>query len=74
MNKNTVKKLSHNPHYTMSEKELEALADMLADEAKSEKKQERAVPKINKNRVKKTFVKLDKVPALEEVDDNGDSK
>lgn len=73
MNKN-IKKLADNPHYTMSEEELEALANMLAEEAEAESKQERTALKINKNRVHKTFVKLEKTPALEEVDDDGNSE
>lgn len=74
MNKNSVKKLADNPHYSMSEAELEALAQLLAEEAEQEKKQEKE-PKVtlNKNRVKKDFVKLEKVPALEE-DDDGSSR
>lgn len=77
MNKNTVKKLADNPHYTMNEKELDELASMLREEAENEKKQERKkAPKVklNKNRVKKDFVKLEKVPALEEEDTNVSSE
>lgn len=75
MNKN-VKKLADNPHYSMSDKEIEELANVLAAEAEEEKKQERKAPvvKLNKNRVKKDFVKLEKTPALEEGDEDGDSR
>lgn len=76
MNKNTVKKLADNPHYSMNEKELDALAQMLREEAENEKKEESKKPviKLNKNRVKKDFVKLEKTPALDEVDEDESDK
>lgn len=76
MNKNTVKRLADNPHYSMNEKELDALAQMLREEAENEKKEESKKPviKLNKNRVKKDFVKLEKTPALDEVDEDESDK
>ena len=76
MNKNTVKRLADNPHYSMSEKELDALAQMLREEAEVEKKEESKKPviKLNKNRVKKDFVKLEKSSALDEVDEDESAK
>ena len=38
MNNNTIKRLADNPHYAMNDKELEALAKMLAEEAEAAKK------------------------------------
>lgn len=78
-NKNNVKQLAENPHYTMSEKELAALEELLREEAASEKAQEQEATEkkpakkvskviINKNRVKKDFVQFDKKPAIEEED------
>ena len=76
MNKNTVKRLAENPHYSMNEKELDALAQMLREEAEVEKKEESKKPviKLNKNRVKKDFVKLEKSSALDEVDEDESAK
>jgi len=78
MNKNTVKRLADNPHYSMNEHELEALAEMLREEAEAEKKAETKKPapevKLNKNRVKKDFVKLEKSSALKEVDEDESDK
>lgn len=76
MNKNTVKRLADNPHYSMNEKELDALAQMLREEAEVEKKEESKKPviKLNKNRVKKDFVKLEKSSALDEVDEDESAK
>ena len=71
MNKNGIKKLADNPHYSMSDAELEELANILAEEAEEQKAEEvREVPKVNKNRVKKSFVKLEKTPALTEADED----
>lgn len=75
MNKNGIKKLADNPHYSMSDSELEELANILAEEAEEQKAEERKeTPKINKNRVKKSYVKLDKTPALKEVDEDDASE
>lgn len=76
MNKNTIKKLADNPYYSMNEQELEALAELLREEAEVEKKEEKKAPKvqINKNRVKKDFVKIEKTPAIEEVDEDESAK
>lgn len=78
MNKNTVKRLADNPHYSMNEQELEALAELLREEAEAEKKAETKKPapevKLNKNRVKKDFVKLEKSSALKEVDEDESDK
>lgn len=70
MNKNTIKKLADNPHYSMNEKELEALANLLREEAEAQKDEgkDQKVKYINKNRVEKTKVELDKTPILEEED------
>lgn len=72
MNKNTIKKLADNPHYAMNDKELEALANMLREEAEAQKDegQDQKVKYVNKNRVHKTKVKLDKTPILEEEDND----
>jgi hypothetical protein len=75
MDKNRVKRLADNPYYSMNDKELEQLAEMLREEAKSAKeeetKEETKTPrrKVNKNRVMKTTPKLDKTPGLEEQED-----
>lgn len=76
MNKNTVKKLADNPYYSMNDKELEALSELLHEEAEVEKREESKISKIkiNKNKVKKNFVKLEKTPAIEEVDENEPTK
>ena len=71
MNNNTIKKLADNPHYAMNDKELEALAKMLHDEAEAAKADETPkVRKVNKNRVAKTTPTLTKTPTLQE--DNTD--
>ena len=77
MNNNTIKRLADNPHYAMNDKELEALAKMLHDEAEAAKKEELSkeletapVRKVNKNRVSKTVPSLTKTPTLQE--DNTD--
>lgn len=74
MDKNRVKRLADNPHYAMNDKELEQLAELLREEAKSEKEEEtkkstKELRKINKNRVTKTVPKLDKAPRLQEQSD-----
>lgn len=78
MNKNTVKKLAENPHYTMNDKELDALAQLLREEAEvqkdDEKKETHSKRYINKNRVNKTVPKLDKNPDVEEGDYDVDSE
>lgn len=75
MNKNTVKRLADNPHYAMNEKELEALAKLLHDEAEAEKKEETPkVKKIEKNRVHKTKPSLTKTPVLQEESDDVDAR
>lgn len=71
MNKNTIDKLANNPHYVMSNDEIERMAELLKYEADAQKEDERisipetaqgfTVPeKINKNRVKKNMAKIDK--------------
>ena len=78
MNKNTVKRLADNPHYAMNDKELEALAQMLREEAESEKSEEvketPTVKKVNKNRVNKTKPSLTKTPVLKEESDDVDAR
>jgi len=75
MDKNRVKKLADNPYYSMNDKELEQLAQMLREEAESERaeetKKETKKPRkgINKNRVTKTIPTVKKTPVLEEQDD-----
>lgn len=71
MNNNTIKRLADNPHYAMNDKELEALAKLLQDEAEAAKADETPkVRKVNKNRVAKTTPTLTKTPTLQE--DNND--
>ena len=71
MNNNTIKRLADNPHYAMNDKELEALAKLLHDEAEAAKTDETPkVRKVNKNRVTKTTPTLTKTPTLQE--DNTD--
>lgn len=71
MNNNTIKRLADNPHYAMNDKELEALAKLLQDEAEAAKADETPkVRKVNKNRVAKTTPTLTKTPTLQE--DNTD--
>ena len=78
MNKNTVKRLADNPHYAMNDKELEALAQMLREEAESEKSEEvketPTVKKVNKNRVNKIKPSLTKTPVLKEESDDVDAR
>ena len=67
MNKNTVKKLADNPYYTMNDKELESLANLLREEAERAREDEVfAAKKINKNRVVKTVPVIAKTSGLEE--------
>lgn len=79
MNKNAIKKLADNPHYSMSEAELNKLTQILAEEAEEAKEEEKEYPvlkpeiQLNKNRVKKTFVKINKSKAIKETD-NVDSE
>ena len=75
MNNNTIKRLADNPHYAMNDKELEALAKMLAEEAEAAKADETPkVRKINKNRVSKTIPTLTKTPTLQEDTTNVDER
>lgn len=68
MNKN-VKKLADNPHYTMSDEELDALANLLREEARDAADDEKPIILgIDKGRVKKSYGKLDKTRGLEEDD------
>ena len=70
MNKNTVKKLADNPYYTMNDKELESLANLLHEEAERAKEDEIfAQRKVNKNRVLKTKPTIARTSGLEEQDD-----
>lgn len=70
MNKNTVKKLAENPHYSMNEKELDALSQLLREEADNEIiEEEKVFRRVNKNRVKANHDKLDKENGIEEEDD-----
>ena len=77
MDKNRVRRLAENPYYSMNDKELEQLAQMLREEAESEraeeakKETETEKPRkgINKNRVTKTIPTVEKTPVLEEQDD-----
>ena len=67
MNGNTLKKLADNPHYAMSDNELEALANLLREEAENAKADETpTVRKVNKNRVSKVKPSLTKTPTLQE--------
>ena len=75
MNKNTVKKLADNPYYAMNDKELEALAKLLQEEAEVAKADETPrVRKVNKNRVTKTTPTLTKTPTLQEDSNNVDER
>lgn len=68
MNKN-VKKLADNPHYTMSDEELDELAELLRDEARNAEDDEKPIILgVNKGRVKKTYGVLNKTKGLEEDD------
>lgn len=69
MNKNTVKRLADNPHYTMSDDELDELAQLLREEARdSEDDEKPIVLGIDKGRVNKTYGKINKTRGLEEDD------
>lgn len=71
-NKNAIKKLANNPHYTMNSEELKALTNLLREEAEAAKEEEQekvVIKKVNKNRVHTTKTTLDKAKGLEE-DDN----
>jgi len=68
MNKN-VKKLADNPHYTMSDEELDELAKLLREEARNAEDDEKPIILgIDKGRVNKTYGKLDKTRGLKEYD------
>ena len=75
MNNNTIKRLADNPHYAMNDKELEALAKLLHDEAEAAKADETPkVRKVNKNRIAKTTPTLTKTPTLQEDSNNVDER
>ena len=75
MNNNTIKRLADNPHYAMNDRELEALAKLLHDEAEAAKADETPkVRKVNKNRVAKTTPTLTKTPTLQEDSNNVDER
>lgn len=74
MNKNTLNKLANNHHYTMSDAQIESMAQMLKEEGESQRYEEKLfIPqgqgftepqqkpkKVNKNRVKKITGKIEK--------------
>ena len=75
MDKNRVRRLADNPHYAMNDKELEALANLLREEAEAQKSDDTPkVKKVNKNRITKTKPSLTKAPVLEEESDNVDAR
>lgn len=68
MNKN-VKKLADNPHYTMSDEELDELAKLLREEARAAEDDEKPIILgVDKGRVNKTHGKLNKTRGLKEYD------
>ena len=68
MDKNSIKRLAENPHYTMNDRELQELAQLLQDEAIKNREEEGAFTEqvIEKNRVPKQKTLVKKTTGLKE--------